>query len=221
VITIWPFLWSSGQSFWLQIQRSRIRFPALPDFLRSSGSGMGSTQPREDNCGATWKEKSSGYGLEIRDWQLWESAVLTTRHPLSAKVGTNFANKRRSLGRYSSLANQSHGVWFLVFLLVIIIYELVTFDKALHCTAYPLWYQMLLSWAERWKDAVGAKRMRDRQSVNMQICASGANRHDSDGSETMHATVESKTSYLKLLKFKLRYFSVFLTQYQSSRCVIN
>jgi hypothetical protein len=33
----------------LQIQRSRVRFPALPDFLRSSGSGTGSTQPREDN----------------------------------------------------------------------------------------------------------------------------------------------------------------------------
>jgi hypothetical protein len=24
-----------------------VRFPALPDFLRSSGSGAGSTQPRE------------------------------------------------------------------------------------------------------------------------------------------------------------------------------
>jgi hypothetical protein len=35
------------QSFWLQIQRSRVRFPALPDFLRGSGSGTGSTQPRE------------------------------------------------------------------------------------------------------------------------------------------------------------------------------
>jgi hypothetical protein len=30
-------LWSSGQSFWLQIQRSRVRFPALPSFLRSRG----------------------------------------------------------------------------------------------------------------------------------------------------------------------------------------
>ena len=32
---IWNFqwsLWSSGQSFCLQIQRSRVRFPALPDF---------------------------------------------------------------------------------------------------------------------------------------------------------------------------------------------
>jgi hypothetical protein len=27
----------------------RVRFPALPDFLKSSGSGTGSTQPRDDN----------------------------------------------------------------------------------------------------------------------------------------------------------------------------
>jgi hypothetical protein len=27
----------------------RVRFPALPDFLRSSGPGTGSTQPREYN----------------------------------------------------------------------------------------------------------------------------------------------------------------------------
>ena len=44
-----PPLWSSGQSFWLQIQRSRVRSPALPDFLSSSGSGTGFTQPREVN----------------------------------------------------------------------------------------------------------------------------------------------------------------------------
>ena len=31
------------------IQRSRVRFPALPDFLSSSGSGTGSNQLREVN----------------------------------------------------------------------------------------------------------------------------------------------------------------------------
>jgi hypothetical protein len=35
----------------------RVRFPALLDFLRSSVSGTGSTQPREYNRRVTWKKK--------------------------------------------------------------------------------------------------------------------------------------------------------------------
>jgi hypothetical protein len=35
------------KSSWLQIQIPDSRFPALPDFLRSSGSGMESTQSPE------------------------------------------------------------------------------------------------------------------------------------------------------------------------------
>ena len=55
-----PPLWSSGQRFWLQIQRSRVRFPALPDFLSGSGSGTGSTQPREVKLRSYLNKKSSG-----------------------------------------------------------------------------------------------------------------------------------------------------------------
>jgi hypothetical protein len=42
-------LWCSGQSYWLQIQRTRVRFREQPDLLRSSGSGTGSSQPRVYN----------------------------------------------------------------------------------------------------------------------------------------------------------------------------
>jgi hypothetical protein len=51
-----PRLWCSGQSSWLQIQKSGFDSRALPDFLRSGRSGTGSTQPREYNWGATWKK---------------------------------------------------------------------------------------------------------------------------------------------------------------------
>ena len=62
-----PPLWSSGQSFWLQIQRSRVRFPALPDFMSSSGSGTGSTQPREVKLRSYLNKKVAAPGSENRD----------------------------------------------------------------------------------------------------------------------------------------------------------
>jgi hypothetical protein len=76
-------LWYSGQRSWLQTQRSRVLFQALPDFLSSSRSRTGSTQPREDNWGATWKQ-SSGSDLKNREYRRG-SAGLTTRQPSICK----------------------------------------------------------------------------------------------------------------------------------------
>jgi hypothetical protein len=118
-----PYLMTASVVQWSEFLATdpevRVRFPALPDFLRSSGSGMGSTLPREHNWGATWKKKFSGSSLEIRDYSHRGFAALTTWHPSIRKnVGTNFTDKRRLLGQYSSLTDSGHGVCFLFFYLI-------------------------------------------------------------------------------------------------------
>jgi hypothetical protein len=67
----------SCRSFLLQIQRSQVRFPALPDFLRSSGSGTGSSLPRVDNWGAIWRQK---YRLRSRKPRLTTVRIRCADH---------------------------------------------------------------------------------------------------------------------------------------------
>jgi hypothetical protein len=61
-----PSLWSSDQSTWLQIRRPGFD-PRHYQINKSSGSGTGSTQPREYNWGATW-QKSGDSCLENREY---------------------------------------------------------------------------------------------------------------------------------------------------------
>jgi hypothetical protein len=79
--------------------------PALLHFLRSCGSGTGYIQPREYNWGAAWK-KSSCSGVENREY----GRKYPSRWPRGTLCPQNFADMRRSLGLYSSLADSGLGV---------------------------------------------------------------------------------------------------------------
>ena len=78
----WPPLWSSGQSFWLHIQRSRVRSPALPDFLSSNGSGTGVHSASWGQLRSYLNKKSSGSrSRKHRLTAVGGPVALTTWHP--------------------------------------------------------------------------------------------------------------------------------------------
>jgi hypothetical protein len=81
-------LLSNDHTTWLQIQRSRVPFLAVPDLFTSlERSAITIVKIIEE----LHERKSSPYGLETRDQRPCGPVALTTPHSLPDKCESNFA----------------------------------------------------------------------------------------------------------------------------------
>jgi hypothetical protein len=95
-----PPVWSSGQSSWLQIQRSGLdfrRYQIVWEVVGLERGPLSLVSTTEELLG----RKNSGSCLESRGYGHREPPRWPRDTLYPQRVGTNFADKRQSLGQYS------------------------------------------------------------------------------------------------------------------------
>jgi hypothetical protein len=101
-----PPLWSSGQSSWLQMQRSGVdcrRHQIFWEIVGLERGPLSLVSTIEELLG--WKCSCSG--LESREYGRRNPSIWPRDTLYPKKVGTNFADNQRSLGRYIRSRTQS------------------------------------------------------------------------------------------------------------------
>jgi hypothetical protein len=95
----WPPLWSSGQSFWLLTQGSRVRFAALPDSFWAAVGLEGGPLSLVNNLRSYLEEIVAAPGLENRSYDLRDSLRWwrDTLYPLKLALAS-YTGVHRSVG---------------------------------------------------------------------------------------------------------------------------